>query len=229
MIRILNSVLTSMGDGVVVADEHGKFLFFNPAAEQILGFGAMETDPTEWSEVYGLYLPDQVTVYPPFELPLARAMRGESVLATEMFVRNEKSPQGTWISATARPLRNDADELCGGVAVFQDVTQRKRAEEDQRSMTSDRDSLVHRLALQISRMPLAYALFDADLRLIDWNPAAEKIFGYSKEEMLGMEPPFKKIAPQPSWAQTEDILRRVRKGDMAAHSINDNLTKDGRT
>src|SRR5438270_12151178 len=42
---ILQSVLDSMGDGVVVADETGRFLIFNPAAEQILGIGATDASP----------------------------------------------------------------------------------------------------------------------------------------------------------------------------------------
>ena len=113
--------------------------------------------------------------------------------------------------------------------VFQDITERKRAEVIQRNLASDRDNLLHRLALQINRMPLAYVLFDSDLRVVDWNPAAERIFGYRKEEVLGMEPPFEKITPQAFWAQVDEILRRIRSGDMSAHSVNDNLTKDGRT
>src|SRR6516165_6696827 len=46
--RILQSVLDSMGDGVVVADETGRFLIFNPAAEQILGNGATDVSPEQW-------------------------------------------------------------------------------------------------------------------------------------------------------------------------------------
>ena len=68
-----------MGDGVIVADETGTFLLFNPAAERILGIGRTDTTLDEWSERYGLYLPDQVTLYPPESLPLARAIRGEEV------------------------------------------------------------------------------------------------------------------------------------------------------
>ena len=78
-------------------------------------------------------------------------------------------------------------------------------------------------------MPLAYMLLDADFRVIEWNPTAEKVFGYSKEEVLGMGPPFEKIVPRAFWPQAEGILERFRTGDMAAHSTNDNLTKDGRT
>ena len=45
-----------MSDGVVVADERGKFVLFNPAAEQILQLGKIDAPPEEWSERYSLYL-----------------------------------------------------------------------------------------------------------------------------------------------------------------------------
>src|SRR5437868_8700103 len=43
--RILQAILDSMSDGVAVADEHGKFLLFNPAAERILGVGPIGGRP----------------------------------------------------------------------------------------------------------------------------------------------------------------------------------------
>jgi PAS domain S-box-containing protein len=83
--------------------------------------------------------------------------------------------------------------------------------------------------LQIERTPLAYLLFDSDMRLVDWNPAAERVFGYTKAEVLGMGPPFEKIIPRSQWRHVDRILARVRSGDMSANSVNENLTKDGRT
>jgi signal transduction histidine kinase len=127
--RILRSVLENMGDGVVVADEDGKFLIFNPAAEQILPTGRLNAPPHEWTDRYGLYLPDQVTPCPVNDVPLTRAMRGESVDQAELFVRHERTPDGIWLSVTARPLKDNAGLPRGGVAVFRDVSERKRAEE----------------------------------------------------------------------------------------------------
>src|SRR4029077_10321755 len=77
--ELLQLILGSIADGVVVADANGKFLLFNEAAEQALGIGATDTTPDQWSDRYGSYLPDAVTLYPSNELPLVRAMRGESV------------------------------------------------------------------------------------------------------------------------------------------------------
>ena len=127
--RILNSIVRSMGDGVVVADEEGRFTLFNPAAEHILGMGHTDTAPEEWAERYGVFLPDAVTPCPTDQLPLVRAIRGETVDQVELFVRHDKLPQGNWLSFTGRPLRDAAGVCTGGVVVFQVVTARKLAEQ----------------------------------------------------------------------------------------------------
>ena len=47
--RVTQSILNSMGEGVVVADQDGKFLLFNRAAERMLGVGLLDTGPSGWS------------------------------------------------------------------------------------------------------------------------------------------------------------------------------------
>ncbi|GEM_PF-749514 len=126
---ILKAVLSSMGEGVVVADMEGKFLIWNPAAERIVGLGPTNALPEKWSEHYGVYLPDQVTPYPADQLPLARAIRGEFVNADEQFLRHAKAPYGVWLSVTGSPLMDESGMQRGGVVVFGDITDRKRAEE----------------------------------------------------------------------------------------------------
>jgi len=127
--ELLQLILGSMGDGVVVADENGKFLLFNDSAEQMLGLGATDTTPDEWIDRYGLYHPDTVTPCEPSEVPLARAIRGESVDSAELFVRNSNNADGVLISITGRPLKDENGTLRGGVVVFHDITLQKRAEE----------------------------------------------------------------------------------------------------
>jgi len=47
-----------------------------------------------------------------------------------MFVRNAKAPDGAWISINSRPIRDGKKRSLGGVAVFQDITERKKAEQE---------------------------------------------------------------------------------------------------
>ena len=126
--EILQSILSNMGDAVIVADKGGHFLVFNPAAERMFGKGAMQMPFTEWSHRYGLYLADKITPFPDDQLPLARSIRGEEVDNVEMFVRHERAPHGLWTEITGRPLRGANGDVLGGVIVCRDITQVKEEE-----------------------------------------------------------------------------------------------------
>ena len=126
--EILHSILSDMGDAVIVADKEENFLVFNPAAERMFGAGATKTNASEWSHRYGLYLPDKVTPFPHEQLPLMRSIHGEEVNNVELFVRHEKAPHGIWTRITGRPLRDSNGELLGGVIVCRDITQIKEEE-----------------------------------------------------------------------------------------------------
>ena len=126
--EILHSILSDMGDAVIVADKDENFLVFNPAAERMFGAGATKTNASEWSQRYGLYLPDKVTPFPHEQLPLIRSIHGEEVNNVEVFVRHEKAPHGIWTRITGRPLRDSNSELLGGVIVCRDITEVKEEE-----------------------------------------------------------------------------------------------------
>ncbi len=125
---LFRSVLDTIGDGVVASDRDGRFLIFNPAAEQILGSPASEAAPADWSLVYGLYREDGVTLFPAEDLPLSRAARGESTNEVVLMVRSPTRAHDAWIRVTGRPLRNASEAVCGGVIVFSEITATKLAE-----------------------------------------------------------------------------------------------------
>src|SRR3984893_157678 len=127
--ELLQLILGSIGDGVVVADENGKFLLFNDSAEQMLGLGATDTTPDQWTDRYGLFQPGTVIPFVPTELPLTRAIRGESVDSAEVFVRHPNNADGVLLSITGRPLKDENGTLRGGVVVFHDITLQKRSAE----------------------------------------------------------------------------------------------------
>jgi len=127
--RILQSILNSMSDGVIVADEAGRFILFNPAAESILHCPLTEAPTEMWSERFGFHLPDAVTPYPADEFPLVKAIRGHAGEPADVFIRNSGVPEGLWVSINATPLRDEDGVLHNGVAVLHNITTHKRAEE----------------------------------------------------------------------------------------------------
>ena len=127
--HLMNIAFESISEGVIAVDEAGDYLIFNPAAEQIVGMHVPDARLGERSERYGLFHVDGETVFPSSELPIARAVRGESTDGVELLVRNRQRPEGVFVSIDGRPLRDESGALKGGIIVFRDVTERRRAEE----------------------------------------------------------------------------------------------------
>jgi PAS domain S-box-containing protein len=77
-------------------------------------------------------------------------------------------------------------------------------------------------------MPIGCIVFDTDFKVIQWTPAAERIIGYSREEVLDRDSLEFLVTPEVQ-ASSSAIRQRLASGDFAAHSVNQNITKDGRT
>lgn len=170
------AILESMGDGLIVSDEHGRYLLFNPAAERILGFGPADVPYTEWPARYGLFLPDKVTPFPAEQLPTPRAIRGEDSDHVHVFVRNDHVPGGVLLSATGRPLRDENGVIRGGVVVLRDITEAKRAEDDLRRSRE-------RFALAVQGSKDGLWDWDVTRDEVYFSPAWKKMLGYEDQEL----------------------------------------------
>jgi len=136
----------------------------NPAARMLVGVTTQAPGPDGWQRHAGIYLPDGVTPFPTDELPLVRALHGESTDGVEMVVRNEERPDGVLLSVSARPLEGGtggtggaggAAGLIGAVAVFHDVTAIRQHEAE---LTAFAGVVAHDL-----KSPLTAVLGYADL------------------------------------------------------------------
>jgi diguanylate cyclase (GGDEF)-like protein len=118
---LLQSILSSMAEAVVVADASGRMILANPAADRLFGkdlLGAPMLDRLgETITLHG----DGQTRFPPEQWPLARALRGEASDDVELIVRRPRR-NDRWLSFTGRPLLGDDGELDGGFVVARDIS-----------------------------------------------------------------------------------------------------------
>jgi len=85
-----------------------------------------------------------------------------------------------------------------------------------------------RLGLHFQQSPLGMIEWGLDFRVLDWNPAAERMFGWSREEALGRSG-LELMVPEPVQPFVANLWESVLHAKGAVHAENDNLTKDGRT
>ncbi len=122
------SILSSMGDGVVVMDEERRLLVVNPKAREYIRQPEGEQVPADWSTRHATFMPDGVTTFPPEKGPLTRALRGEACEGVEILIHDVHG-QARSLSVAAHPIR-DGEVSMGCVAVYRDVTEQRRAEKE---------------------------------------------------------------------------------------------------
>jgi signal transduction histidine kinase len=136
---ILQSMLNSMGDGVIVADAHGEILLCNPACERFMRAGMGVVSAEKWMSEIEHYFFETMIDHSPSSHPLLRAIRGEIINGAEFFLRGpEEDSEGIWLTATGRPLLDEKGKGQGGVVVLSDITARKSLEK-QIAEISDRE------------------------------------------------------------------------------------------
>lgn len=85
-----------------------------------------------------------------------------------------------------------------------------------------------RLSLHIQNSPLAFIEWNKNLEVIDWNPAAEKTFGFKKEEARGKSA-YSLIVPENHHAVVQSVWKQILEGSGGSFNVNENITKDGKT
>jgi PAS domain S-box-containing protein len=183
--RLMTIILESLSDGIIVADTTGRILTANMATTAIAGNGAANIPPSEWSEAYGLFVPGTEEFFPPDELPLTRAIRGEATDSVEVLVRNQYVPDGTYVSVSGAPMRDRRGSIRGGVVVFRDISDRKQTEERLQRLSSAVEQTADSVLITDHHGTIEYV-----------NPAFEATTGYSSSEVLGRNPKILKSGVQ---------------------------------
>jgi PAS domain S-box-containing protein len=145
---MLKLVLENIGEGLVAADQHGRFLLWNNPASKLLRQDAADLPPDRWSSHYRCYLPDGTTLCPTEQLPLVRALHGESFLA-ELIIRREGDQPDAILEFSGHPMNDAEGNLCGGVVAFRDITQRKLDELEIRRLTEGLEARVAQRTLEL--------------------------------------------------------------------------------
>ncbi len=123
--RLLREVIESRSEGLLVTDRNGHVIFMNQGAKDLIGPIGPEMDRMEWARQAGIHRPDRSSRLPTEEMATSRALRGESTNRIELFLQNATVPEGRWIRASGRPLKDPSGQVSRCVVVLEDTTEQK--------------------------------------------------------------------------------------------------------
>ena len=209
-LSLLQGITEGTTDAVFVKDLTGRYLMMNTAGARFLGRTVEEVVGTLDAELF------------PPESGRQIMDRDRKVVESGATQTYEESATSGGITrtflSTKGPYRDAHGHVIGLLGISRDITDRKRAEEEIRQSQQ-------KLRIHFEHTPLAEIEWDPDFRVASWNPAAELIFGYSREEAIGQHANF--TVPPSFRAHVDQVWQALLKQEGGSRSTNDNVTKDG--
>ncbi|MBI4809607.1 MAG: PAS domain S-box protein [Nitrosomonadales bacterium] len=175
--ELRKSLLESVSNAVWALDMEGKVTFVNPAAARMLGYTTEELIGKHMHDTVHHSYPDG-TRYPSEKCPMhATLVDGKPRACLDELLWRKDGSRCT-VEYSAYPLFSH-DRQIGAAVVFQDISERKHAEE------ALRDS-EHRFRTIVQSNPIPIIITRlADGCMIEVNEATLRLFGYTREEMVG--------------------------------------------
>lgn len=118
---ILAQILDDLPLGIYVVDAAGKPYYSNAASQELLGQGiAPNAAPEDLSKIYRVYVVGTDRLYPTENIPVVRALRGETGQTMDMEIRRpDKTVQ---LQLWYKPIYGPDREIMYGVVAFRDVS-----------------------------------------------------------------------------------------------------------
>ncbi|MCK5050986.1 MAG: PAS domain S-box protein, partial [Candidatus Cloacimonetes bacterium] len=207
----LHILFESAPDAYYLSDLKGTFIDGNKAAEDLMGYKKEELIGKSFL---------QLKLLSPRALPKASKLLLKNIqgkgTGPDEFILNRKDGSQVSVEIRTYPVKIKEKTVVLGIA--HDITERKKAEE----MLRDNEQ---RMSLHFNQIPLGVIEWDLNFKVKRWNPAAEKIFGYSKKEAAGKQAKF--IVPQSDRKHVDRVWSELLANKGGTRSTNENINRDG--
>jgi two-component system, LuxR family, sensor kinase FixL len=193
-------------------DTRGVITFFNDFAQKFFGYSEREI---LGKKVVGTIIPAMDSVGRR-AANMARAIRQDPERNTTFETESlHKSGRRGWVAWANKALRDKHKQVTEILCVGHDITERKRMENELRLM-----------AAVVRNSHDAITVQDFQGHIISWNRGAERMYGYSKAEVLKMN--VSRMIPGHKREEMRALIERLKKKDSLESMETLRLTKEGR-
>lgn len=227
-LAFFREILEHSVDAIVILDVDSRITVWNRGAEMMFGYTAEEAVGKPLNFLMPKERWQQCTEN------FKRAVVEGHVKDIEA-PRIRKDGEMIIVDQTLTSIHDSNGEVIGFVAIMRDITRRKRAEIELKNTCEELERRAREiLEVQNELQQLASivensndAIYSVNLegKITSWNRTAERLFGWAKEEALGM--PASKLLPEEIKGETEFIIRRIREGESGLRFETRRLRKDG--
>jgi PAS domain S-box-containing protein len=204
----LAAIVESSDDAIVSKDLDGVVTSWNPAAERIFGYTAEEMIGQSIARIIPA---DQLEEE---KLILSRVRSGQRIEHFQT-VRQRKDGSHVYLSISVSPVRDASGTIIGASKIARDITSQH-----------DGERIRGLLAAIVESSDDAIISKDLNGTITSWNHAAQRLYGYAPEEMIGES--VMKIVPPDLHDEELRILAKVREGHRIEHFETSRIARDGR-
>jgi len=203
----LAAIVSSSDDPILSKDLDGNILSWNEAATRVFGYRI--------DEIVGrsiLTLVPRDLHHEEYEI-LRRIQSGKRIDPFET-VRVAKNGKRVPVSVKISPIKDESGSVVGAATMVQDISERKRNDES-----------LFQLAAIVDSADDAIVSKDLNGIVKTWNASAQRMFGYTAEEMIGQ--PILRLIPKDLQYEEDEILRKLRAGEKIDHYETTRVRKNG--
>jgi PAS domain S-box-containing protein len=201
------AIIESTGDAILSKTLDGTITSWNPAAERMYGYSSQETIGKPIDLIIPADRADELIGI------LATIRTGRPVEQLET-IRVRKDGTALHVSLTVSPIRDMEGVVVGSSTIARDLTA-------QRLASASKPRLA---AVEFSGEAIISTTLEGIIT--SWNPAAERLYGYSSEEVIGRSGTLMMPTERPH--EVEDIMARVRAGEHVEDFRTMRKRKDGK-
>jgi PAS domain S-box-containing protein len=205
--QIQSAALEAAANAIAITDSDGTILWFNSAFTALTGYTREEAFGKN-QRILKSGKQDAA-----FYAELWQTIKGGNIWHGELINRRKDGRLYTE-EMTITPVRNAAGEISHFIAIKQDVTVWKLIEESRRH-----------LATIVEQSDDAITSGDLDGKFTTWNAAAQRLYNYAAEEILGR--PVSVIVPRDRMGELREILEKLQSGEHIQHHETVRLKKGG--